>query len=144
MGPSWSWSYGGWIYNYLCNQCISPLTLWVRSNPARGNAYSIQHHAIKSGFLRILWFHSPIKTDRHDITQKSSNVALSTITPTPPGTWYITLIRFILVIHIDQIITVWTRSEKQRRRIYVYINTIWLSISNSRIFHTSCNLNSSH
>ena len=24
-----SWSYGTWIYNYLCNQCLSPLTLWV-------------------------------------------------------------------------------------------------------------------
>jgi hypothetical protein len=24
------WSYGSWIYNYLCNQCPSPLTLWVR------------------------------------------------------------------------------------------------------------------
>jgi len=22
---SWSWSYGSWIYNYLCNQCLSPL-----------------------------------------------------------------------------------------------------------------------
>jgi len=29
-GPSWSWSYGSWIYNYLFNQCTSPLTLWVR------------------------------------------------------------------------------------------------------------------
>ena len=29
-GPSWSWSYGCWIYSYLCNQCISPLTLWGR------------------------------------------------------------------------------------------------------------------
>jgi len=28
--PSWSWSYGSWIYNYICNQCLSPLTLWVR------------------------------------------------------------------------------------------------------------------
>jgi hypothetical protein len=27
---SWSWSYGSWIYNYLCHQCLSPLTLWVR------------------------------------------------------------------------------------------------------------------
>jgi hypothetical protein len=27
---SWSWSYGSWIYNYLCNQCLSPLRLWVR------------------------------------------------------------------------------------------------------------------
>ena len=25
----WSWSYGSWIYNYLCNQCLSPLTLWI-------------------------------------------------------------------------------------------------------------------
>jgi len=25
LGPSWSWSYGSWIYNYLCNQCLSPL-----------------------------------------------------------------------------------------------------------------------
>jgi hypothetical protein len=29
-GKSWSWSYGSWIYNYMCNQCLSPLTLWVR------------------------------------------------------------------------------------------------------------------
>jgi len=26
---SWSWSYGSWIYNYICNQCLSPQTLWV-------------------------------------------------------------------------------------------------------------------
>jgi hypothetical protein len=24
--PSWSWSCGRWIYNYLCNQCLSLLT----------------------------------------------------------------------------------------------------------------------
>jgi hypothetical protein len=24
-------SYGSWIYYYLCNQCLSPLTLWVRT-----------------------------------------------------------------------------------------------------------------
>jgi hypothetical protein len=29
-GPSWPWSYGSWTYNYLCNQCLSPLMLWVR------------------------------------------------------------------------------------------------------------------
>ena len=29
-GPSWPWMYGTWIYNYLCNLCLSPLTLWVR------------------------------------------------------------------------------------------------------------------
>ena len=29
MGLSWPWSYGSWIYNYLFNQCLSPLKLWV-------------------------------------------------------------------------------------------------------------------
>jgi len=24
------WSYGSWIYNYQCNQYLSPLMLWVR------------------------------------------------------------------------------------------------------------------
>ena len=27
----WSWSYGSWIYNYLCNQCLSSLKLWFRT-----------------------------------------------------------------------------------------------------------------
>ena len=30
-GPSWSWSYGSWVYNYLCNQCLSPLKFMARS-----------------------------------------------------------------------------------------------------------------
>ena len=39
-GPSWS--YGSWIYNYLCNQCVSQLTLWVRiSLMAKCNRYKI-------------------------------------------------------------------------------------------------------
>ena len=25
--PSWSWSYGSWIYNYMCNQWLLPLKL---------------------------------------------------------------------------------------------------------------------
>jgi hypothetical protein len=30
LGPSRFWSYGSWIYKFICNQCLSPLTLWVR------------------------------------------------------------------------------------------------------------------
>ena len=26
---SWSWYDGSWIYNYLCNQCLSPPRVWV-------------------------------------------------------------------------------------------------------------------
>ena len=29
-GQLWPWSYGSWIYNYLSNQCLSPLMLWFR------------------------------------------------------------------------------------------------------------------
>ena len=28
---SWSWSYGSWIYNNMCNQCLTPLKLRVRT-----------------------------------------------------------------------------------------------------------------
>jgi hypothetical protein len=28
-GQLWSWAYGSWIYNYVCKQWLSPLTLWV-------------------------------------------------------------------------------------------------------------------
>jgi hypothetical protein len=31
-----SWSYGSWIYNYLCNQCLSQLTLRFRIPNKRG------------------------------------------------------------------------------------------------------------
>jgi hypothetical protein len=24
-----SWWHGSWIYNYLCNQCLSPIKMWV-------------------------------------------------------------------------------------------------------------------
>ena len=30
-GPSWPWLHSSWIYNYLCNQCLSPLKLWLRT-----------------------------------------------------------------------------------------------------------------
>ena len=26
-GPSWLWSYGSWMQDYICNQCLSPLGL---------------------------------------------------------------------------------------------------------------------
>ena len=66
-GPSWSWSYGSWIYNYLCNQCLSPLTLWVWI-PLRWGVL-LQYYVIKfvndlwqvSGFLRVLRFSPTIK-----------------------------------------------------------------------------------
>jgi len=59
---------GSWIYNYLCNQRLSPLTLWVRT-PFLAKVYSIQQYVIKfvsnlqevGGFLRVFRFPRPIK-----------------------------------------------------------------------------------
>ena len=62
-GPSWS--YGSWIYNYFCNQCIS-------------------FHYLSCEFE--LWFSSdtPVsatnKTDLHDITEILIKLAFNTIT----------------------------------------------------------------
>ena len=57
-------------------QSIPITTIVVSSNPPYGEVYSIQHYVIKfvsdllqdDGFLWILWFPPPIKTDRHNIT----------------------------------------------------------------------------
>ena len=38
-GSSCSWSYGSWIYNFLCNQCPSPLKLGVRILSWRGGLW---------------------------------------------------------------------------------------------------------
>ena len=44
LGPSWLWSYGSWIYIYLCNR---PNTTNV------GEAYSIQHFVIKCHWFAV-------------------------------------------------------------------------------------------
>ena len=63
MVSYFSWSYGSWIYNYLCNQCLSPLMLWVRSG------WGVQHYVITfvgdlrqvGVFVRVVRFPPPIK-----------------------------------------------------------------------------------
>ena len=41
-GQSWPWSYGSWIYNYLCNQYLSQLKLSVQTPfMARWRRYNI-------------------------------------------------------------------------------------------------------
>jgi hypothetical protein len=48
-----SWSYDSWIYNYLCNQCLLPLTLWVRTpSVARCTRLILQHVLV---YMYFLW-----------------------------------------------------------------------------------------
>ena len=97
MGPSWS--HGSWIYNYLCNQCLSPQNLWV-SNPAHGKMYSIQNYVIKF-VCDLQQVDAPVsstnKTDRHDQTEILLKVALSTITYANPI--YMHLISDFKLVH---------------------------------------------
>ena len=70
VGQSWPWSYGSWIYNYLC---LSPLMLWVGiSIRTRCTALCDK---VCQWFPTGLWFSqgppvsSTNKTDRQDITE---------------------------------------------------------------------------
>ena len=55
------------VNNYLCNQCLSPLTLWVRTTLRRGELDTTlydkvcQWLATGHGFLCVLRFPPPIK-----------------------------------------------------------------------------------
>jgi hypothetical protein len=75
--------YGSWIYNYLCNQCLSPLMLWGR--------ISIRERCtplcdkVCQWLTTGRWFSpdppvsSTNKTDHHDITEILLKAALNII-----------------------------------------------------------------
>ena len=84
-----SWSQSSWIYNYLHNQCLSPLQLWV---PIPLMARCTRHNFMWSSlsvtcdrsvvFSEYSGFPSTNKTDHHDITDEIFlKVALNTIIP---------------------------------------------------------------
>ena len=85
-GPSWPWSYGSWIYNYICNQYISPLMLYVRIS-IRVRCTTLCDKVCQ-WLVTGRWFSpgppvsSTNKTDRHDITEILLKVTLSTIKQT--------------------------------------------------------------
>jgi hypothetical protein len=72
-------------------QSVSITTKVLSSNPTLGEVYLIQHYVIKfvidlwqvGGFLSVLQFPPPIKTDCHDITGILLKVVLNTITHNP-------------------------------------------------------------
>ena len=69
LGPSWPWSYGSWIYNYICNQCLSPLmrvriSIKTRCTTLCDKVY--QWLAIGRWFSQGSPVSSIIKNDCHD------------------------------------------------------------------------------
>jgi hypothetical protein len=89
LRPSWSWSYGSWIYNYPCNQCVSPQTLWVRIPIRRGVLDTTLCDKVCQSLVADQWFSlcTPVsftnKTDSYDISEILLKVALIIITITP-------------------------------------------------------------
>jgi hypothetical protein len=85
LRPSWLWWYGSWIYNYLCNQCLSPLTLWVRTRSWQGVHDTTlcdkvcQWLATGRCFSPGTPVPPPNKTDPHDIAKILRKVALHAI-----------------------------------------------------------------
>jgi hypothetical protein len=85
-GPSWSWWYVSWIYNYLlCNQCLPPIKLWVRTRSWRGVLDTTLCDKVCKWLATGLWFppvtpvSSTNKTDRHEITEILLKVTVNTI-----------------------------------------------------------------
>ena len=88
QGSSWSWSYVSWVSNYLCNQYLSPLTLWVRI-PLRRDVLDTTLHDKVCQWLETSWWFSPgtpvsstNKTNRFNITEILLKVALITTNQT--------------------------------------------------------------
>jgi len=80
------WSRGSLIYNYLCNQCLSPLMMWVRIS-IRARCTTLCDKVCQ-WLATSRWFSAgpPVsslnKTDRHDIAEILLKVALNTIKQT--------------------------------------------------------------
>jgi hypothetical protein len=95
LGLSWLWSYGSWIYNYLCKQCLSPLMLWVWILLSGGVFDTTlcdkvcQWLATGQWFSSCTLFSSTNKADHHDITEILLKVALNTINHQPPPINYL-------------------------------------------------------
>ena len=83
--------HGSWIYNYLCNRCLTPLMLWVRIS-IRARCTQLCDKVCQ-WFVAGLWFSpgTPVsstnKTDCHDITEILFKVALNTTTLTLDDTY---------------------------------------------------------
>ena len=66
--PSLAWSYGSWIYNYICNQCLSPLKLWVRIPLRRGVIYTKLCDKVYQWLTTGRWF-SPVSSTNRNIVE---------------------------------------------------------------------------
>ena len=98
-GLSWVWSYGSWIYKYLCSQCLSPLMLWIRIS-IRARCTTLCDKVCQ-WLVTGQWFSpgSPVsstnKTDHHVITEILLKVSLNAIKQTNNKRW-VSAVKWVL------------------------------------------------
>ena len=111
LGPVVAWSYDSWIYNYLCNQYLSLLMLWVGISIRAINTTLCDN--ICQWLATSRWFplgppvSSINKIDRHYITQILLKVAFNFQTHRPTSLSQLSNglkeIRVIVSIVVDKI-----------------------------------------
>jgi hypothetical protein len=67
-GVLWSWWYAILIFNYLCNQCLSPLMMWVRTRLWRGVLDATLCDKVCQGLATDRWFSLVYSTIRSNAT----------------------------------------------------------------------------
>ena len=119
------------MYNYLCNQWLLPLKLWVKILFIE---YSIQHYVIKWPLTG--WWISPIssinKTDCHNITEILLKKELNTITFTPIIFMNHLYVLVILYKYMNLVASMLYKLA--REKIIVQITTIEVPLFNFCIF----------
>jgi hypothetical protein len=78
QGPSWSCLYGCWIYNYLCNQCLSLLKLWVQIPLRRGITEILLKVALNTITLILSYSNDKISSCSH--IWPKENICVFTVT----------------------------------------------------------------
>jgi hypothetical protein len=129
-GPLWPWSYVSWIYDYLCNQCHSPLTLWVRTPLGRGVLNTTLCYKVCQWLVPGHWFSpgTPVsstnKTDLHDITAILLKVVLNNINPPSiMNTWKQTEVFIVKKTQKNAIMSLTTnRSIYQNNHQFSFVN----------------------
>ena len=87
--PSWSWSYGSWIYNYVYIQCLSALNLWVRIPLMTVcTRYNIMWYSVSVTCYRSVvfsWYSGFLtnKTNLYDISEILLKMTLNAIKHSP-------------------------------------------------------------
>jgi hypothetical protein len=130
-GSSWPWSYGSWIYNYLCSQCLSSLMLWVRL-PQRARCTTLcdkvcQWLAAGRWYSLGTPVSSTNETDRNDIAEILLKVALNTINQAKPLCKYGSGIYNYMCNQCLSPLKLWVRTPFMAR--CTRYNIMWQSLS---------------